>query len=191
MDTDTNQKLEYLYKEYVRLNERADELIKDILDDFKLFGAAGATIVLWKPISEILVPINSKLDPSAILFLGFLSILGIAGIISYLGLLKHAYAWYFVRNLQAYEIEIKKILGESEDSELFNFNLGKSEKKFISTVYKTSSIALMVAFFLFINLIPFIILCYAKVVYAVIYLVVSLLGSITYFQLLKRVVFKY
>ena len=190
MSTDSNQKIDYLYKEYARLSEKSDELIKSILDDFKLFGAAGATIVIWKPISDLIAPINSKLDSSSILFLGFLSILAILGIIGYSNLIKHAYAWYFVYNLQAYEIEMKKLLGE-EDSQLFNFNIGKSEQKFITTIYKTSYKSLMIFVSLVISLLPFIVLCYSNTVYAVIYLLLSLVGSITHLQMFRRVMKQY
>lgn len=191
MSTDSSQKIDYLYKEYARLSEKSDELIKSTFDDFKLLGAAGATIVIWKPISDLIAPINSKFDSSSILFLGFLSILLIIGIIGYLGLLKHAYVWYFVHNLQAYETEIKKSLGETEDSQLFNFNIGKSEQKFITAVYKTSFKSLMIVISLVISLLPFIVLCYSKVTYAVIYLLLSLVGSITYLQLFGRVIKQY
>jgi hypothetical protein len=191
MSTEPEQKIDYLYKEYVRLSEKSDELIKSTFDDFKLLGAAGASIVIWKPVSDLITPINSKLDSSAILFLGFLSILSIVGIVGYLGLLKHAYVWYFVHNLQAYEVEIKKLLGEVESSRLFNFNTGKGEQKFIIIIYKTSFKSLMTVIFLVISLLPFIVLCYSKVLYAVIYLLISLLGSITYFRLFIRVMKQY
>ncbi|PSB18331.1 hypothetical protein C7B65_15650 [Phormidesmis priestleyi ULC007] len=186
MSTDSNQKIDYLYKEYTRLSEKCDELIKSTFDDFKLFGAAGAVIVIWKPISDLIAPINSKLDSSSILFLGFLSILAVIDIIGYLFLIKQAYGWYFVYNLQAYEIEIKKFLGEAEDSQLFNFNMGKSEQRFITGVYKTSFRSLLIVFFIVGTLLPFIALCYSKMLYAVIYLLLSLISSITYYQLFRR-----
>ncbi len=42
MNTNSEQKIDYLYKEYVRLSEKSDELIKIIFDDFKLYGVVGA-----------------------------------------------------------------------------------------------------------------------------------------------------
>jgi hypothetical protein len=70
---DCDKRIEYLYKEYSRLSDKCDELIKSIFDDLKLFGAIGATIVLWKPISDF-IPINAKSDSNYILFLSFLSL---------------------------------------------------------------------------------------------------------------------
>lgn len=191
MITDPDKRIDYFYKEYVRLSEKCDELIKITFDDFKLLGAAGATIVIWKPVSELITPINAKFDSSSVLFLGFLSILSIIGIVGYLGLLRHAYVWYFVQNLQAYELELKKLLGEAEDSRLFNFNMGKNEQKFMTIIYKTSFGSLMVVISLVISLLPFIVLCYSNFIYAVLYLLIALVGSISYLQLFKRVLKQY
>lgn len=47
------QRLDYLYKEYVRLSEQAEEYIRSAFDDFKLMGVIGATIALWKPIVDV------------------------------------------------------------------------------------------------------------------------------------------
>lgn len=189
MSIDSDRRIDYLYKEYARLSEKSDELIKSTFDDFRLYGVVGATIVLWKPIADFISP-NSKFDPIYI-FLGFLSLLAVVGLISYLNLVKQAYTWYFVHNLQAYEIEIKRVLGEAEDSQIFNFNLGKEEPKFITSVYKTS-FKLFVIFFAFIVIfIPFTILCYSKVLYAVIYLLLGMLGSIAFFQTFKQVIRQY
>ena len=91
MSTDSNQRLEYLYKEYVRLSDKAEDFIKSTYDDFKMFGAVSAIIVIWKPISELITPINSKADSSLILFLGFLSLLIVLGIIALLNLVKQSY----------------------------------------------------------------------------------------------------
>ena len=170
MSTDPEQKIDYLYKEYVRLSEKSDELIKSTFDDFKLYGVVGAIIVIWKPISEVIISTNPRFDASSILFLGFLSLLSIVGIITYLNLLKQAYTWYFVHNLQAYEVELKKALGEAEDSRLFNFNLGKEDPKFITAVYKVSFKFLGVIFASVIIFIPFMVLCFSKFLYAAIYL---------------------
>jgi hypothetical protein len=191
MSTDPEQKIDYLYKEYVRLSEQSDELIKSTFDDFKLYGVVGAIIVIWKPISEVVISTNPKFDASSILFLGFLSLLLIVGIITYLGLLKQAYTWYFVHNLQAYEVEIKKALGEAEDSRLFNFNLGKEDPKFITAVYKISFKSLGVIFVSVIVFIPFMVLWFSNFLYAAIYLLLSLLGSILYFQTFRKVMKQY
>ncbi|NEQ55255.1 MAG: hypothetical protein F6K11_34895 [Leptolyngbya sp. SIO3F4] len=138
MDEQSNQRLEYLYKEYVRLSNRADELIQNTYDTFKLFGAVSVLVVVWQPISELISSAKSNLDPGLVLFLGFLSLLAILGIIGLLNLLQQSYTWYFVHNLQAYEQEIRKELEEATDSQVFSFNLGKEEKRFITAVYHLS-----------------------------------------------------
>ena len=72
MSADSDQRLEYLYREYVRLSDKAEDFIRNTYDDFKMFGAVSAVIVIWKPIAELITPENSQVDSSLILFLGFL-----------------------------------------------------------------------------------------------------------------------
>ncbi|NJL20444.1 MAG: hypothetical protein HC895_05905 [Leptolyngbyaceae cyanobacterium SM1_3_5] len=62
--------------------------------------------------------------------------LAVLGLILFSNLIKQAYAWYFVRNLQAYEVEIKKELGEGENSQIFSFNIGKEEARFVIASYR-------------------------------------------------------
>jgi hypothetical protein len=191
MDATSNQRLEYLYKEYVRLNDKADDLISSTYDDFKLLGVVGAVIIVWKPISEIILPTIPRLDSSLFLFLGFLSLLIILGLIALVNLIKQSYTWYFVYNLQAYELEIKKELDEAKNSQIFNFNLGKEETKFIIASYRLAFRTFVFAMAAFITLVPFVILCYSSVVYAVLYLSISLIGFIVYLQIFKRVLKQY
>lgn len=191
MSLDLAQKTDYCYREYVRLSAQADALIQSTFDDFKLFGVVGATIVLWKPIADLIAPINSKFDPSFILFLGFLSLFSIIGIITCVSLLKHAYAWYFVHNLQAYELVLKERLGEVETSRLFNFNLGKEDSKFISAVYRTAFKFLLIIFASVMVVLPFIVLIFSSISYAIIYLIFSTSSSILYLQIFKRMLKQY
>lgn len=192
MNIDSNQRLEYLYKEYVRLSDRAEDFIKNTYDDFKLFGAVSAIIVIWKPIADLVAPVNSRVDTSLVLFLGFLSLLTILGIIVLLNLLKQSYTWYFVHNLQAYETEIRKELGEAKDSEIFNFNIAKEEKRFITAVYRLSFRALVIAFAFAVIAIPSIILQYSSILYAVLYLLISLLGFfLIYLQIFRKMLRQY
>jgi len=160
-------------------------------DDFKLFGAVGAIIVIWKPISEFITPVNSKLSPSLTLFLGFLSLHVVLGIIVLLNLVKQSYTWYFVHNLQAYETEIRKELDEAEVSQVFNFNIAKEEKRFITAVYRLSFRTLVMFFSFAVISIPSIILCYSNVLYAAIYLLMSLGGLIGYLQVFRKMIKQY
>jgi len=191
MDAVSNQRLEYLYKEYVRLSDKAEDLIKSTSDDFKSLGVIGAVVVIWKPISEIILPVSPKLDSSLFLFLGFLSLLTILGLIALANVMKHAYAWYFIHNLQAYEIEIRRELGEAEDSQIFNFNIGKEETRFVTASYRLTFRTFLMAFSTIITLIPFIILCYSNIFYAALYLAISLLGFTIYLQIFRKMIKQY
>jgi hypothetical protein len=191
MSLDSSQRLEYLYKEYVRLSDKAEDLIKSTYDDFKLFGAVGAVIVIWKPISEFTTLVNSKLSPSLTLFLGFLSLHVVLGIIVLLNLVKQSYTWYFVHNLQAYEAEIRKELDEAEVSKVFNFNIAKEEKRFITAVYRLSFRTLVMFLSFAVISIPSIILCYSNLLYAAIYLLISLGGLIIYLQVFRKMIKQY
>jgi hypothetical protein len=97
---DSNQRIDYLYKEYARLNEKVEEHIKGGFEDFKLLGATGATIILWKPISELMTLANPKVDRSGVLFLGFLSLLLVVALIALMNLVRQSYVYFIVSNLQ-------------------------------------------------------------------------------------------
>jgi hypothetical protein len=43
---DSMQRMDYLYKEYTRLNEKVEEHIKHSYEDFKFLGAIGAVVIL-------------------------------------------------------------------------------------------------------------------------------------------------
>ncbi|MEH1847756.1 MAG: hypothetical protein V7L25_22940 [Nostoc sp.] len=186
---DSNSRLEYLYKEYVRLNEKAKEYIKSAFEDLKLMGVIGATIALWKPIVDVIVLANPKIDRSGILFLGFLSLLLIVAIIGFWNLIKQSFIIFFADNLQGYEEEIRKELKEVDDSRVFNFNLEK-ETKLIES-YRTTFAAFLIVFAIATTFIPFIILLSTNIYYAIIYIFLSLIIFALYFQVLKKSTKKY
>ena len=192
MSANSSQRLEYLYKEYIRLSDKAEDSIKDTYDDFKMVGAVSALIVLWKPIAELIAPIKSDVDASLILFLGFLSLLTVVGLIALLNLVKQSYTWYFVHNLQAYETEIRKELGETEGSQVFSFNIAKEDKRFVTAVYRLSLRAFVMSFAFSVIVIPFVILCYSNRLYAVLYLLISLISFLTvYLQIFRKMMQQY
>lgn len=191
MDTDPIQRLEILYREYVRLNDKAEDLIKSTYDDFKSLGVVGAVIIIWKPISEVILPAIPRLESSLFLFLGFLSLLAILGLVAFTNLLKQSYSWYFVYNLKAYEVEIKKELKELESSRIFNFNTGKEEPRFIIASYRLAFRSFVFSTAAFVTLIPFVVLCYSSILYAMLYLLVSAFGFLLYLQIFKRVLRQY
>ncbi|MDZ8225993.1 MULTISPECIES: hypothetical protein [unclassified Nostoc] len=186
---DSNSRLEYLYKEYVRLSEKAEEYIKSAFEDLKLMGVIGATIALWKPIVDAIVLANPKIDQSGILFLGFLSLLLVVAIIGFWNLIKQSFIIFFADNLQGYEEEIRKELNEADYSRVFNFNLEK-ETKLIES-YRTTFAAFIIVFAIATTFIPFIILFYTNAYYAFVYILLSLTIFGSYFQVLKKSTRKY
>jgi hypothetical protein len=192
MDIEASQRLEYLYKEYARLSDKAEDFIKNAYEDFKLLGVVSAVIVIWKPISEVVLPISPKLNSSLILFLDFLSLLIVVGLIALTNLIKQSYTWYFVHNLQAYEVEIRKELGEVENSQIFSFYIDKEKTRFVTASYRLSYRAFVISLISVVTLLPFIILCYSNIFYAVLYVSISLLGFITiYLQIFRKVMKQY
>lgn len=185
------QKLEYLYREYVRLNEKAEDYIKESFNDFKLFGAVGAVAVLWKPISDAIVASFPAFSPDVILFFGFVCFYVVFGLICSLALLRHAYGWYFIYNLRAYELRIKQMLQEPDGSQIFNFNLGKEEPRFITPVYRISFRLMIVAFSFSTTVLPFLIIFQSSIRLALLYLAMAVVGAFTYLLCFKRMMRQY
>ncbi len=181
---DSNQRLDYLYKEYVRLNQQAEEYIKSAFEDFKLMGVIGATIALWKPVVDIIVLANPKINYSGLLFIGFLSLLLVIATIGFWNLIKQSFIIFFADNLQGYEEEIRRELNEMNNSRVFNLNLEK-ESKLIDS-YRITFIAFVSIFSLATTIIPSIILLLFDIPYAVIYLLTSITLFTVYFQVLKK-----
>jgi hypothetical protein len=186
---DSQQRLDYLYKEYVRLSEQAEEYIKSAFEDFKLMGVIGATIALWKPIVDAIQLASPDIDADGLLFLGFLSLLLVIAIIGFWNLMKQSFIIFFADNLQGYEEEIRKALNEQGGSRVFNLNLEK-EIKLIES-YRTTFRAFLAIFALATTGIPFLILLPIELTYALIYLSVSLSIFLLYFRVLKLSTRKY
>jgi hypothetical protein len=108
-DMDSNHRIEYLYKEYARLNEKIEEHIKGSFEDFKLLGASSASIVLWKPIADAIGLVNSKISYGELLFLGFLSLLLIFVLIGFATLIRTAYMFSISSNLLSFERMSEKL----------------------------------------------------------------------------------
>ena len=190
MNSGSNSKLDYFYREYARLNDKAEELVKGIFDDFKLFGAITVVIPILKPIFDLITPINLRINSRFVMFMGFISLRTVLYIIGFLILARMGYLWHFIHNLQAYEIKIKNELNESIDSEVFNFNLGKEGARF-ATIYRLPFRAIFTLLSLLADVIPFSILFFYVSYYALIYLLFSIAGTVTYLQVSKRVYQQY
>ncbi len=185
----SEQRLDYLYKEYVRLSQQAEEYIVSAFDDFKLMGVIGATIALWKPIVDVIVLANPKIDYSSLLFLGFLSLLLIIAVIGFWNLIKQSFIIFFADNLQGYEAEIRKEFSELQDPRVFNLNFEKETK--LLTSYRITFGAFIVVFALTTSVIPFLILFSFKAAYSFVYLLLSLTIFAIYFRVLKKSTRKY
>ncbi len=182
---DSNQRIDYLYKEYARLNEKLEEHIKSSFDDFKLLGAASASIIFWKPIADLIVLANPKINYSGLVFLGFLSLLLIFVLVGFASLVRTTYIYSVSSNLLSFEQEIRKELNEAEHSQVFGVNLGRDTVKF-STAYRLTYGTTLIILALAITLIPFAILCYVNILYAVVYLFLASLASIIYLQVARK-----
>jgi len=187
---ETNQRIDLLYKEYARLNDKVEDHIKNVYEDFKFLGAIGAIIVLWKPISDLVPLTDVKIEYDGLLFLGFLSLLLTWGLILFLNLTKQAYMFLLVHNLRSYEEEIRRELHEQECSQVFNLNLGK-EQNYINNIYPLTvgSLGAIVAFT--ITCIPIIILFNFSIQYAIFYLIISLTINVSYYVVLRKVIKQY
>lgn len=190
MDSESNVKLDYLYKEYTRLSDKAEELVKSIFEDFKLFGAITVVIPILKPIFDLISPTNLQVDSGFVMLIGFISLRIVLYIIGFLILARTGYLLDYVHNLQAYEIKIKKELNESVDSDIFNFNLGKKEARF-ATIYRLPFRAIFILLSLLTDVVPFIILYFYISSYALIYLLLSVIGTTVYLQISRKVYQQY
>lgn len=183
---DINQRIDYLYKEYARLNEKIEEHINGCFEDFKLLGAASASIILWKPIAEVITSVNSKINDSGLLlFLGFLSLLLVFVLIGYRILIRVTLILSMSSNLLSYEKEMREELHEAENSQVFSLIRERDTVKFSQAyrlTYGTTFMILSIA----IIFIPFTILCSSNFFYAGIYLLLSSLAFVSYLQVTKK-----
>lgn len=184
---DSHQKLDYFYREYSRLSDKAEEHIKSSFDDFKLLGAIGAIVVLWKPIVDTVISPNLKLDYSKILFLGFVSLLLVIEVIAFLNLVRQSYIYFIVYNLQHYEKRIKTELNEElSESQIFSFNTKKNSSEYLNSIHLPYAVVVVISV-IAVAFIPFVILLYWSNIYAVIYLLIVLISSILYIQVYLKI----
>ena len=191
MSSDEHSRLEYVYQEYTRLSDKCEDFIQGTYDDFKLLGATGAIVIIWKPLSEVILPSNSTLKADLLTFLGFLSLLTVMGLIALVNLIKQSYSWYLVHHLQAYEREIRTTLCEAETSQIFSFNLDKAKPKFVTASYRLAFRAFAIAFTTIVTLLPCIVLLQLNMLYAFLYGAITLLGFTLYLQIFRRIMKQY
>ena len=117
---DTNRDLEYLYKEYVRINNRLDSIVDSSFDDFKLLSSIGV-LVAWPPIAKS--NLFNEPDSAFLLLIGFLGILFIIIILALRDLIKQSLMEYYLHELQTYEAEIRANL---KSADLNSFKMAKN-----------------------------------------------------------------
>ena len=111
---ENDNKIDLLYKEYIRLNQRLDNLIDGSLDDFKLLGFIWPVIL---GVGSLITTDNfPKIDirhPLEIGFGVFLSILLVISIIAFRDFLKLSLINYHIYIIKTYEEEISKLIGDN------------------------------------------------------------------------------
>lgn len=185
MSSDANPRIDYLYKEYVRLSEKVEEQIKGSFEDFKLLGAASTSIILWKPVADLIALVNPKVSYDGLLFLGFLSLLLIFILIGFTSLIRAAYMFSIVSNLLSFEEEIRKELNEGQHSRVFSVTLERDTTKF-STAYRLTYGTTLIILAVGVAILPFVVLCNFNLLYAGIYLSLASLTGIIYIQIVRK-----
>lgn len=174
-----------LYREYVRLGEIVESHHKSGFDDFKLLGAVGGTIILWKPIADLIFSTNPQASYSGILFLGFLSLLLVIVVIAFINLVRQSYVFFTISCLQSYENKIREEIFGAEKYEFFNFNLTK-KTKFFTTDYFLTFGPVIAASSLAVVVMPTVTLYSTNLVYAAIYFVCALTALASYLYVVKK-----
>ncbi|MEO1299203.1 MAG: hypothetical protein AAFW75_26180 [Cyanobacteria bacterium J06636_16] len=186
MSLDSHQKLDYLYQEYTRLANRAIEHYKSVYDDIKLFGAIGASVILWKLLYDFISSSQTIFESNLVLLVGFLGIEVLLGFISSFNLIKQVNTWYFVHNLQAYELKINQILEKGGSTNVFHFYQGLSESRYINGVYRTTYLFFLLYVRLAVIAFPLAVLSFVNVIYALAFLAFALLNTGTLLLVAKR-----
>lgn len=188
MTLNPEQKLDYLYREYARLSNITMEYLKEVYGDIKLFGAIGASVIIWKPVADLVSSIHTELAANLVLLLGFLGIEIILGIISSFNLVKQSNVWFYVVHLKAYELKISEILETlDENSRIFWLYQSLEESKYINGLYRTAFVFFLLYVKLSATIFPFLILCFVKLSYAFIFLSFSALNTVVLAIAAKRI----
>lgn len=190
MTISQEKKLEYLYQEYVRISQINSEHLRDTYNDIKLFGAIGALVIIWKPISDFISSTNAGLDSNLVLLLGFIGIEIIFAVISVFNLIKQANAWFYVSHLQAYELKIKQILDENENTKVFQLYHEVGQSRYMNGLYRTA-FTFWGAYVKFsVTIFPAFILCFVNLTHAIFYFSFSLVNTLLLAVVAKRI-FRY
>ena len=159
-----NEKLEYKYKEMVRLAEKADEYAKSSFDDFKMLSALGV-LLAWKPLSDMFVK-----ESGDILLVGFLAILFVIVFIGFYGLLKQSVAIFYLEEIQAFEKEVRD---ELNDENTNTFRVAENWNKRGSKTQRKIAVRFYYLFYFVLIIYPVAILSIDNIIFAFVYLFIA------------------
>jgi len=161
-----NVKLEYKYKEMVRLAEKSDEYAKSSFDDFKMLSALGV-LLAWKPLADIFIVEKT----GHILLVGFLAILFVIAFIGFYGLLKQSVVIFYLEEIQVFEKEVRE---ELKDENTNTFRVAENWRKRGSKIQRKIAVRFYYLFYFVLTIYPFAILIIDDIIFAVVYLLVAL-----------------
>lgn len=161
-----NEKLEYKYKEMVRLAEKSDDYAKSSFDDFKLLSALGA-LLAWKPLLDVFVK-----DSGYVLLAGFLAILFIIAFIGLYGLLKQSIAIFFLEESQVFEKEVRDELNDGNSN---TFHVTENWKKRGGVTQRKIAVRFYSLFYFVLTIYPSVILSIDNIIFAFIYFFIALI----------------
>ena len=98
-----NKKVEFIYKEKVRLTEVANTYAQSSFNDFKMLSALGALLTAFKPILE---SVGAKANDPTTLLIGFLAINITITLVGMFNLLKQPAINFYFDEIQILEEEI-------------------------------------------------------------------------------------
>jgi hypothetical protein len=171
-----NEKLELKYKEMVRLAEKSDEYAKSSFEDFKMLSALGA-LVAWKPIFDIIN--GESAQSSKLLFIGFLAILFIIAFIGLYALLKQAVVNFYLKELQIFEKDIRKEMGDEDTS---TFHVAENWNNVGSKKQRAVAVRFYLLFYAIIIIFPTTILFFDSKYLALAYLISALFVVVLHFN---------
>lgn len=185
------EKMETVYKEYVRLVERHDKLLDSSFEDFRLYTIIGSlfTILIGLVNTDFFKNSDMKMSIENIGFFSFLISLitfFLIALIAARDLLKQTYITHLTYNIRKLEQYIQDALLSDEDKSKYEiFNLRKSwiDKYFIS-LQKSYSFFVLI-FLSLIAIIPLTLFFLGHCLYGIILCVIILLTMIFYGILIK------
>jgi len=177
----SNEKLDYKYKEMVRLAEKSDEYAKSSFEDFKMLSAVGA-LLAFKPATSFL-----QVDGEILMISGFLSILFVIAFIGFFGLMKQSIVNFYLGQILIFEKEVRKEL-EENDCEIQTFRVTENWKLHGRIKQRDLAKRFYLLFYLVISIYPTVIIFNdANIKFALGYFGTSILVVVLHYSTAKMV----